>query len=195
MIEVLRADLLEGAALRIFAPPAQWVRWQTLPARLGGLPMAVPVPLGGDPDALAAELDAVWAAQHAQAATATSPLGPGWAAGARPGLLETVVSVDASLSPSGLSEGDVALLVDPGVPASPLDGGRPRSVLRAVRLDHYRDGLLGVRAEPGEWVWWRSLPQRLGSAPMLLGVHPGTDVGEISADLNDSWRSEWEQQR
>lgn len=193
VIEVLAVESLAGTALQMFAAPAEWVRWQTLTERLGGPPMAVPVPLGGDPDALAEELNALWASQHDQAGESGSLLGAGWLSAGRPGLLEAIVDIDASLSPGGLARGDTALLVDPGVPSAAASGGRPRQVLRSVRLDHYRDGLLGVWAEPAEWVWWQSLPQRLAAAPMLLRVEPGTDAGQVAAELNGAWRAEWEQ--
>lgn len=192
VIDTIRVESLAGTALRLFAPPAQWAAWRTLPTRLGSPPMALPVPLGGDPAELAAELNAVWADQHAQAAAAGSLLGADWSSAARPGLLEAIVAVDTTLSPSGVARGDLALLVDPGIPAA-AGGGRPRSVLRSVRLDHYRDGLLGVWAEPAEWVWWHSLAQRLGAAPMLLRVDPDTDVEQAAAELNEAWRTEWEQ--
>ena len=195
VIDTLRIESLAGSALRLFAPPPEWAAWQSLAARLGGPPMVLAVPLGGDADALAAELNAVWAQQHSQAAAAGSLLGADWNAAGRPGLLEAIVAVDASLSPSGISRGDVALLVDPGVPLDAASGGRPRRVLRSVRLDHYRDGLLGVWAEPAEWVWWQSLPRRLGAAPMLLRVVPGTDAEQAADDLNEAWRAEWEQQQ
>ena len=195
VIETLAVESLAGTALRMFAAPAEWVRWQTLAAQLGGPPMAVPVPLGGDPDALAKELNAVWASQHDRAGESGSLLGAGWQSAGRPGLLEAIVNTDASLSPGGVARGDTALLVDPGVPTDAASGGRPRQVLRSVRLDHYRDGLLGVWAEPAEWVWWQSLPQRLAAAPMLLRVVPGTDTGQIAAELNDAWRAEWEQRQ
>lgn len=193
VIDTLVAESLAGNALRLFAPPAEWVQWQTLPARLGGLPMVLPVPLGGDAAGLAAELNAVWAAEHRQASAAGSPLGAAWETAGGPGLLQTVVPVDVSLSASGVAQGGLALLVDPGVPLDAASGGRPRSVLRSVRLDHYRDGLLGIWAEPAEWVWWQSLAQRLGAAPMLLRVSPDADTDAMSADLNEAWRKHWEQ--
>lgn len=195
VIDTLVAESLAGSALRLFAPPAEWARWRALPARLGAAPMALPVPLGGDAAALAAQLDSVWAAEHELAAAQSSPLGAAWEAAARPGLLQAVVAVDASLSAAGVSQGDLALLVDPGAAVDAASGGRPRQVLRAVRLDHYRDGLLGIWAEPAEWVWWHGLAQRLGGAPMLLSVPPGTDTDRISAELDDAWRTDWEQRR
>ncbi len=195
VIDTLVAESLADNALQLFAPPAEWVQWQTLSARLGGLPMALPVPLGGDAAVLAAELNAVWAADHGLAAAAGSPLGAVWETAGGSGLLQTVVPVDVSLSASGVAQGDLALLVDPGVPLDAASGGRPRSVLRTVRLDHYRDGLLGVWAEPAEWVWWQSLAQRLGAAPMLLRVSPDADTDAVSADLNEAWRTDWEQRQ
>ncbi len=195
VIDTLVAESLAGNALQLFASPAEWVRWRTLPARLGGLPMVLPVPLGGDAAVLAAELNAVWAADHQSAAAAGSPLGAVWETAGGPGLLQTVVPVDVSLSASGVAQGDLALLVDPGVPLDAASGGRPRSVLRSVRLDHYRDGLLGVWAEPAEWVWWQSLAQRLGAAPMLLRVSPDADTDAVSAELNEAWRKHWEQRQ
>lgn len=195
VIDLLRVESMAGTAVRLLAPPADWVRWQTLAARLGSPPLALPVPLGGDPAALAADLNEVWADQHRQAAADGSPLGPRWATAGRPGLLEAIIAVDASLSPSGVAQGDLALLVDPGVSLDAASGGRPRAVLRPVRLDHYRDGLLGIWAEPADWVWWQTLAQRLGTAPMLLRVHPDTDISQVTADLNKAWRGEWEQRQ
>ena len=195
VIDTLVVESLAGSALRLYAPPEQWVRWQTLGSRLRAVPMALPVPLGGNPAELAAALDAVWAADHEQAAAADSPLGSAWETAGQPGLLPSVLAVDASLSPSGIAQGDTALLVDPGVPLDAATGGRPRSVLRPVTLDHYRDGLLGIWAAPAEWVWWQNLPQRLGAAPLVLRVEPGTDTGQIAADLNDAWHAEWERRQ
>ena len=195
VIDTLRVESLAGTALRLLAPPSEWVRWRALPARLGGPPMVLPVPLGGDAAELAAELNAVWAGRHRQAAASGSLMGAERGAAARPGLLEAIVAVDPALSPSGVAQGDLALLVDPGVPTDGASGGRPRSVLRSVRLDHYRDGQLGIWAEPAEWVWWQSLPGRLGAAPMLLRVDPGADVERLAAELNEAWRAEWEPRR
>lgn len=195
VIDTLVAESMAGNALRLYAPPAQWAAWQSLEGRLGATPLALPVPLGGDAAALAAGLNAVWAAEHERSAAAESPLGSAWETAGQPGLLQSVVAVDASLSPSGVAQGDMALLVDPGVPLDEASGGRPRSVLRPVVLDHYRDGLLGVWAAPAEWVWWQSLPRRLGAAPMVLRVAPDADVEQVAAELNDAWRQEWEQRQ
>ena len=182
----------DGAAMRLFVPPAQWVWWRALPAELGASPMVLRVPLGGDAAALAADLDRLWSAAHEQHAAALHPFGDQWRARAAPGELEVIVPLDLSLAASPISEGDLALLVDPGAPADGAGGGRPRSVLRAVRLDHYRDGMLGVWAEPAEWVWWRTLSQRLGAAPMVLRVTEGSDTDAVAAELDERWRQAWE---
>lgn len=183
----------DGAAMRLFASPAEWVWWRALPAELGASPMVLPVPLGGDAEALAAGLDELWAAAFEREAAALLPFGAGWREEAAPGELEVLTPVDLSLAPSGVAEGDLALLIDPGSQRGSAGGGRPRSVLRAVRLEHYEDGVLGVWAEPAEWVWWRSLPQRLGAAPMLLRVPEGTDTDAMARDLDEQWRLAWEE--
>lgn len=192
VIDVLVLDSFDGSAMRLFVPPAEWVRWRALPGELGAAPMVVPVPLGGDAEALAAELDRVWAVGFEADAAALSPFGGRWRARAVPGRLEAIVPLDLSLAPSGIAEGDLALLVDPGAPRDGAGRGRPRSVLRPVRLEHYRDGLLGVWAEPAEWVWWRNLPTRLGAAPMVLRVPEGTDVAAMAADLDEQWLAAWQ---
>ena len=186
-------DSFDGSAMRLFVPPAEWVWWRALPADLGAPPMVLPVPLGGDAATLAADLDELWAASYEQEAAALHPFGDEWRAQASPGELEVIIALDLSLAASTITEGDLVLLVDPGAPADGAGGGRPRSVLRPVRLDHYRDGMLGVWAEPGEWVWWRTLPQRLGAAPMVLRVTDGSDTDAVAAELNDRWRRAWEQ--
>lgn len=193
VIRTLDLASFDGAAMRLFVPPAEWVRWRALPAELGAAPMVLPVPLGGDPAGLATELDALWAASYSQEAAGLQPFGAGWRDRAAPGELEVLTPVDLSLTPSGVAQGDLVLLVDPGAPRGSADGGRPRSVLRAMRLEHYEDGIVGVWAQPAEWVWWRSLPERLGAAPMVLRVPAGTDTDAVAEELDERWRRAWEQ--
>ncbi|MXZ14045.1 MAG: hypothetical protein F4Y76_00835 [Acidimicrobiales bacterium] len=183
----------DGSAMRLFVPPAEWVRWRALPAELGAVPMVLPLPLGGDPAALSADLDGLWAASYEQEAAALQPFGGRWRDQAAPGELEVLTPLDVSLAPSGIARGDLVLLIDPGAPRGSAGGGRPRSVLRAVRLEHYEDGVLGVWAQPVEWVWWKSLPERLGAAPMALRVPEGTDTEAVARDLDEQWRNAWEQ--
>ena len=192
VIRTLELASFDGSAMRLFAPPAEWVWWRSLPAELGAPPMVLPVPLGGDASALADDLDELWAASHEQEAAALQPFGIGWRDQAAPGELEVLTPVDLSLAPSGVAEGDLALLIDPGSPRGSTGGGRPRSVLRAIRLEHFEDGVLGMWAEPAEWVWWRSLPQRLGAAPMLLRIAEGTDTDATARELDEQWRLAWE---
>ncbi len=193
VIRSLELVAFDGSAMRLFVPPAEWVWWRALPAELGAPPMVLPVPLGGDAAALAADLDKLWAASYEQDAAALQPFGAGWREHAAPGELEVLTPLDLSLAPSGIAEGDLALLIDPGAPQGSAGGGRPRSVLRAVRLEHYEDGVLGIWAQPAEWVWWKSLPQRLGAAPMVLRVPEGTDTDATARSLDEEWQQAWEQ--
>lgn len=183
----------DGSSFRVLAPPEEWVWWRALPRALGAPPMVLPVPLGGDPAGLAARLDALWATEHAAATAALHPFGEEWLSRGAPGELEVLVPIDASLAPSGIAQGDTVLLVDPGAAAGGGSAGRPRSVLRAVVLKHYRDGVLGVWAQPEEWAWWEALPGRLGAAPMALRVPPGTDTAEVAARLDEQWLTQWQQ--
>lgn len=193
VIRLLELRGFDGSSARLFVPPEEWVWWRTLPNALGATPMALPVPLGGDAADLTARLDALWAAEHAEATAALHPFGEDWLAEGAPGELEVLVPIDTSLAPSGVARGDLVLLVDPGAAAAGGSAGRPRSVLRAVVLEHYEPGVLGIWAEPEEWVWWHALPARLGAAPMVLRVAPGTDVSDVAERLNQQWRSQWQQ--
>lgn len=193
VIRALQLGAFDGAAMRLFVPPRQWVWWRALPAELGAPPMVLPVPLGGNAEALAADLDELWAASWAREAAALQPFGGRWRDRAAPGQLEVLVALDLSLAASPVAEGDLVLLIDPGAPRGSAEGGRPRSVLRAVRLEHYEDGVLGIWAEPAEWVWWKTLHERLGAAPMLLRVTDGTDTDAVAEELDAQWRQAWEQ--
>lgn len=193
VIEQLELRGFDGSSVRLFVPPEEWVWWRALPSTLGATPMALPLPLGGDAVDLAARLDALWAAEHAEAAAALHLFGEGWLDEGAPGELEVLVPIDTSLAPSGIARGDLVLLVDPGAAAGGGSAGRPRSVLRAVELEHYEPGVLGIWAEPEEWAWWHALPVRLGAAPMVLRVAPGTDVSDVADRLNEQWLSQWRQ--
>ncbi|WP_419856043.1 SAF domain-containing protein [Candidatus Poriferisodalis sp.] len=193
VIRLLELRGFDGTSVRLFVPPEEWVWWRALPATLGATPMALPVPLGGDAADLTARLDALWAVEHAEATAALHPFGEDWLDEGTPGELEVLVPIDTSLAPSGVARGDLVLLVDPGAAATGATGGRPRSVLRAVVLEHYEPGVLGIWAEPEEWAWWDALPARLGAAPMVLRVASGTDVSDVAERLNEQWLSQWRQ--
>ncbi|WP_419554126.1 SAF domain-containing protein [Candidatus Poriferisodalis sp.] len=183
----------DGSSVRLYVPPVEWVWWRALAQTLGATPMMLPVPLGGDAGELAAELDRLWLAEHQAAAATLHPFGRDWLAEAAPGELEVLVHLDLSLAPSGVRKGDLVLLVDPGAVAGGGSAGRPRSVLRALTLEHFEDGVLGLWVPPEDWVWWKSLPVRLGAAPMVLRVADGSDLADLAERLNEEWREQWQQ--
>ena len=134
--------------MRLLLPPEEWAQWEALLEDVGGTLMVVEPEAGADEEETMRRLDTVWAAQWAakveevaQSIAAAEPE-------AGPGELEVIVSLDAGLVPSGVAEGDLVLLIDPG--AAPLgnDSGRPRSVLRiAATTNCGRVGQLRRRAD------------------------------------------------
>ena len=184
----------DGTRMRLFLPPEEWAAWEALLEEVGGSLMVVPLGDGGDPDELAQRLDAVWQAQWsadaeaiaiALAAASAEPQ-------AGPGELEVIVSFDTSLVPTGIGEGDVVLLVDPGAEPLGNDPGRPRMVIGTLELSNYAEGQMRMFVPPEEWLYWRSLPDDLGATPMVLPVSAGTDIEDMSARLNAQWHEAWQ---
>ena len=184
----------EGSQMRLLLPPEEWAEWEALLEDVGGTLMAVDLEPGTDIEETRRRLDAVWLTQWqvqvdeiaaAAAAAAAEPQ-------AGPGELEVIVSLDAGLTPSGVAEGDLVLLIDPG--AAPLgnDPGRPRSVIGTMELVNYAGGQMQMFVPPEEWLYWRTLPDGLGAAPMVLPVPDGTDVGDMVERLNDQWYAAWQ---
>ena len=201
VVRQFRLTGLEGPQMRLLLPPEEWAQWEALLEDVGGILMVVDLEAGADEEETMRRLDTVWAAQWAakvkevaQSIEATEPE-------AGPGELEVIVSLDASLVPSGVAEGDLVLLIDPGVAPLGNDSGKPRSVLRiprgndelrAIELGNYTDGQMQMFVPPEEWVWWRSLPEDLGAAPMVLPAAEGTDVDDMIERLNAQWHAAWE---
>ena len=181
--------------MRLFLPPEDWAAWDALLADVGGTLWVVDLGIGADPAETTERLNAVWRAQWlaamaeiaqaAEVAVAVPTAGPG--------ELEVIVTLDASLAPSGVAEGDLVLLIDPGARPLGNDPGRPAMVIRTLVLEHYADGQMQVFAGPEEWLYWRSLPDELGAAPMVLPVPAGSDVDDMSTRLNATWHDAWQQ--
>ena len=117
----------DGSQMRLFLPPEEWAQWEALLEAVGRPLIVVDLDPGDDAEEITRELDAVWQAQWAAAveevALAVAEAEPK----AGPGELEVIVSLDASLVPSGVAEGDLVLLVDPGVaPTAPKRAGAAR---------------------------------------------------------------------
>ena len=191
----------DGSQMRLLLPPEEWAQWEALLEDVGGTLMVVEPRAGADEEETMRRLDTVWAAQWAvkveevaQSIAAAEPE-------AGPGELEVIVSLDGSLVPSGVAEGDLVLLIDPG--AAPLgnDSGRAQSVLlipsgddelSAIELVNYDGGQMQMFVPPEEWLWWRSLPDDLGAAPMVLPVAEGSDVDDMIERLDAQWYAAWE---
>lgn len=204
----------DGSQMRLILEPEEWAEWELLLAEVGATLMVQRVGLAGNPaetaDEMAERLDAVW---HEQWSAAVEEIAGAIAVQtgpeAGPGELEVIVSLDAGLVPSGVSEGDMVLLVDPGEPPAGNNRGRPRSVLgvprageqlpsvelvkRAIELEHYADGQMLRFEPPGEWLWWHSLQDALGAAPLVLPVPEGSDVDAMIDRLDAEWYAAWEQ--
>ena len=105
--------------------------------------------------------------------------------------LEIFVALDTSLSTTEVLQGDTVLLIDPGVPAAIGDPGRPRMAFRSLELTEFDGSSVRLFVPPEEWLAWRSLPEQLGSAPLVLPVSLGGDPEELARQLNDGWYEEW----
>lgn len=182
----------DGSRMRLYLEPEQWAEWEAQLEHVGGSFMVVDLGIGADARETAQRLDAVWLAQWTEAAAELELALAAAAPSAGPGELEVVVALDDGLVPSGVADGDLVLLVDPGVEPVGRDPGRPRSVIDVVRLENYDGGVMQMFVEPEEWYYWRTLPTRLGGDPLVLPVPEGTDVDDMWARLNAGWHTAWE---
>ena len=184
----------DGSRMQLFLAPEEWAEWETLLADVGGTLMVVDLGVGADADETAQRLDAVWQAQwrgaadEVAAAVAAVEAGPQ----AGPGELEVIVSLDSSLVPSGVAEGDLVLLIDPGSEPLGNDPGRPRKVLDTLLLENFTDGQMQMFVPPKDWLYWRSLPDELGADPLVLPVPDGTNIEDMAAQLDAEWQAAWE---
>ena len=178
--------------MRLFVPPEEWAEWEALLDDVGGVLMVKDLGLGGDAAETTERLDAVWEAHWSAAVEEVEQLLASAEPEAGPGELEVIVSLDSSLSPSGVSDGDLVLLIDPGVAPDGHDAGRRRSVIQTLELENYTDGQMQLFVPPPEWVRWRTLPQKLGGTPLVVPVPEGTDIDEMISSLDAEWEAAWQ---
>ena len=184
----------DGSQMRLFLPPEEWAEWEALLEDVGGALMVVDLGLGAEATETTERLDAVWQDQWSEAVQEVAlAVEVDVEPEAGPGELEVIVSFDTSLVPSGVAEGDLVLLVDPGAEPRGGDPGRSRSVIGSLELDDYADGQMRMFVGPEEWLYWRTLPVELGAAPMVIPVAEGTDVDDMAARLDARWKVAWEQ--
>ncbi|MYG98021.1 MAG: hypothetical protein F4011_03840 [Acidimicrobiaceae bacterium] len=197
VVRSFRLTNFEGSQMRLFLPPEPWAEWEALLEAVGGTLMVVPLGDGGDPDEMTQRLDAVWQAQWSADVEAIAQAASEAEAEAEevagPGELEVIVSLDTSLVPSGVYEGDLVLVIDPGAEPLGNDPGRPRRVIDTLRLENYAAGQMRMFLPPEEWQHWRSLPDELGGTPMVLPVPAGSDIDDMSARLEAAWQAAWQQ--
>lgn len=181
----------DGSMMRLILPAQEWAEWTDLLSEVGGVLMVKDLGPRADVAATSESLDAVWQSQWSEAAAATAMAAAMAAPEAGPGELEVIVALDASLVPTDVAAGDLVLLVDPG--AAPLGNneGRPRKVIGTLELENFSGGQMRLFVGPEDWQYWRTLPDELGAAPMILPVPPGTDVEDMSGRLDAVWDEEW----
>lgn len=184
----------DGAQMRLILPAQEWAQWTALLDEVGGTLMVKDLGPRADAAQTSANLDAVWAAQWSEALEEVAVAAEAAPPTAGPGELEVIVSLDASLTPSAVAEGDRVLLIDPGAEPVGNDPGRARRVLQTLELENYADGQMQMFVGPEDWQYWRSLPDELGATPMILPVPAGTDVEDMAARLDAVWQQEWLQQ-
>ena len=194
VLEALTLRDFDGTNMRLLLPPEDWAAWRTALTALGTNPMVLSVPLGGDPAEFAQRLDAVWHAEHANAVKviADSQLAAGESLSAGPGELEVVVELDTSLVPSGIEDGDRALIIDPGVEPTVENQGRPRKIVNKTVITNYKDGRMRLFLPPAEWIYWERLSRDLGTTPMVLVVPTGTDETELVDVLETEWAAAYQ---
>ena len=184
----------DGSQMRLLVTPEEWASWTADLQAVGGTFMVVDLGLGAEAEEMTGRLDAVWLDQWNEAldemarrlaeANQTPTAGPG--------ELEVIVAFDTSLVPSGVAEGDLVLVIDPGEAPLANNPGRPRAVIRTLELSNYSGGQMQMFVPPEEWQYWLGLSDDLGATPMVLPVPEGTDTDDMSARLNAEWQTAWE---
>lgn len=181
----------DGTQMRLILPAQEWAQWTALLDEVGGTLMVKDLGPRADVAATSASLDAVWQSQWSAAVAEAAEAEAAAAPTAGPGELEVIVSLDDSLVPSGVAAGSLVLLVDPGETPVGNNEGRPRKVIGTLELENFSDGEMQMFVGPEDWQYWRSLPDVLGAAPMVLPVPPDTDVDDMSERLDTVWEQEW----
>ena len=72
VIGTLRLENYSNGQMRMFAPPEEWLYWQSLPDVLGAAPQVLPVTEGTDVNDTVARLNALWRSAWQEAQTATA---------------------------------------------------------------------------------------------------------------------------
>ena len=188
VIATLDLDLFDGIEARLFVPPDEWARWSSLPREIGGDPLALPVPEGSDEGAMIDRLGALWAEEYAV-------LREQWESGitelptAQPGEFLVVLPLDTRLSARPPTDGDQVLILDPGVPGSPEEEGRPPEVLEWRVLDGWDGSVLRFWADADRWAYYTFLADRLGAPPLAMVVSEpvGDDtIEDLLEDVDDA---------
>ena len=175
----------DGSAERMLLPPEEWSAWRTMLSELESTLLVMPVPPGGDAETWGQRLDAVWQSEHSRELAKAEELQSRPLAG--PGELELVVPLNTSLAPSGVVEGERALLIDPGVAPTSDNRGRPRQVIRNIVIRNFESGAMRLFLPPVDWIEWQTLLRDLNAVPMVLPLPPGTDSTGFSNLLNSVW--------
>ncbi len=196
VIELLSLQNFDSASnsMTLFLEPKEWNLWQMLLDKMAGSLTVLPAPLGINPEQaqeFAQEIETVLLSRwEDEVNVARTSLSAGLKA--EPGTLEVIVTIDTSLVPSGVSEGDQVLLIDPGQPPSSGEIGRPRRVIETITLENFDGSTIRLFAEPEEWLQWQSLPVELGATPMVLPIPSGTDIDDMIDRLNREWETVWQ---
>ncbi|MXW95615.1 MAG: hypothetical protein F4Z64_08945 [Acidimicrobiaceae bacterium] len=72
VIGTLRLENYSNGQMRMFAPPEEWLYWQSLPDVLGAAPQVLPITEGTDVNDTVARLNALWRSAWQEAQTATA---------------------------------------------------------------------------------------------------------------------------
>ena len=191
-LQALTLRNYQSGSMTMFLEPEEWAVWKDLPADFGALPQLLPVPTGGIAEEFGQQVNVVWLSEWERKAAAIAEASPPEGPTAGPGELEVVVALDTSLAPSGVSEGSNVLLIDPGLPPTSEELGRPRKVLRTLRLENFDGTAMRLFVPPEQWVQWQKLSDDLGASPMVLPIPDGTDVDEMVQRLNIEWEGQWD---
>ena len=107
--------------------------------------------------------------------------------------LEVIVPLDLHLATDDVADGDLALLVDPGVEPVEGDDGRPRRVVRQFELTNFDGSQMRLFLPPEEWAEWEALLEAVGSPLIVVDLNPGDDAEETTQRLEAVWREQWTQ--